>query len=332
MKNLERKTLTVGFIGLISVIIVIGLVGHFVLTPNTIILQGEVEATEVRVSGKLPGRIAELRVKEGMGVSQGDTLVVIDSPELDAKFHQVKAVQTAAEALKAKADAGARKEQIAGAYEIWQKAQAAEVFAKKSFDRISNLYQKGVIAAQKYDEVETQYKAASATAKAAQSQYELALNGAQKEDKLAAMAQVNQAKGALQEVEAYLKETHLTSPINGEISVIYPKQGELVGSGTPIMNVVDLNDIWITFNVREDLLSKIQKNATLEAFVPALDNKTISLKVNYIQPLAGYATWKASKLTDEYDTKTFEVRAIPMEKVENLRPGMSVVVNWTKLK
>ena len=197
---------------------------------------------------------------------------------------------------------------------------------------MKNLYEKGVVAAQKFDEVEAQYKAAVAQEKAAKSQYQMALNGAQQEDKDAAAAQVNRAKGAVMEVNSYQNETRLIAPISGEISEIFPKVGELVGTGSPIMSIVDLNNIWVTFNVRENLLSKIKMGTILTAKVPAMNGKEIKLKVNFIKAQASYATWKATKLTDEYDTKTFEVRAVPTEKISGLRPGMSIIVNWTKMK
>lgn len=332
MKKKENKTLLMGFVVLIAAIVVIGLIGYFILTPSQVILQGEFEATEVRVSGKLPGRILEFKIKEGSSVSKGDTLVIIDSPEIYAKLDQAQAAQDAAQAMSSKAQNGTRKEQIAGALDQLEMAQAAESFAKKTYDRMNNLYQKGVISAQKFDEVEAQYKASVSRTKAARSQYEMALNGAQKEDKLAAVAQVNRARGAVNEASSYLNETRLIAPISGEISDIFPKAGELVGSGSPIMSIVDLNDIWITFNVREDLLNKIKIGDTLTAKVPALGNKEIKIKINYIKALGSYATWKATKLTDEYDTRTFEVRAIPLQKEKDFRPGMSALINWTKIK
>ena len=332
MKKQESKTLVMSFVILISVIAVIGLIGYFILTPDDVIIQGEVEATEVRLSGKLPGRVLELRAREGMKVKKGDTLILIDSPEISAKIMQAEAAESAAKAVSLKAQNGTRQETITAAAEQYEMAQTAADFAKKSYERTKNLYEKGVIAAQKFDEVETQYKAAQAQARAAKSQYEMALNGAQKEDKLAAYAQVQRAKGALEEATSYLSETKLVAPISGEISEIFPKEGELVGSGSPLMNIVDLNDIWVTFNVRENFFSKIKVGQQLKAKVPALGDKEITLKVTYIKALGSYATWKATKLTDEYDTKTFEVRAVPVEKVSDFRPGMSVIINWSKLK
>lgn len=332
MKKQENKTLIMSFVVLISVIAVIGIIGYFILTPDDIIIQGEIEATEVRVSGKLPGRVLEIRYKEGMSVKKGDTLILIDSPEINAKVMQAEAAESVAAAVSLKAQNGTRKETIEAAAEQYEMAKAAADFAKKSYDRTKNLYDKGVIAAQKYDEVKAKYDAAKAQEKAAKSQYDMALNGAQKEDKMAALAQVQRAKGAVNEATSYLNETKLVAPISGEIAEIFPKVGELVGSGSPLMNIVDLSDIWVTFNLKENLLSKIKVGDKLRAKVPALNDKEITLKVTYIKVLGSYATWKATKLTDEYDTKTFEVRAVPLDQNADFRPGMSVIINWSELK
>lgn len=332
MKKQENKTLIMSFVVLISVIAVIGIIGYFILTPDDIIIQGEIEATEVRVSGKLPGRVLEIRYKEGMSVKKGDTLILIDSPEINAKVMQAEAAESAAAAVSLKAQNGTRKETIEAAAEQYEMAKAAADFAKKSYDRTKNLYDKGVIAAQKYDEVKAKYDAAKAQEKAAKSQYDMALNGAQKEDKMAALAQVQRAKGAVNEATSYLNETKLVAPISGEIAEIFPKVGELVGSGSPLMNIVDLSDIWVTFNLKENLLSKIKVGDKLRAKVPALNDKEITLKVTYIKVLGSYATWKATKLTDEYDTKTFEVRAVPLDQNADFRLGMSVIINWSELK
>ncbi|HEY5507144.1 MAG TPA: efflux RND transporter periplasmic adaptor subunit, partial [Paludibacter sp.] len=228
-----------------------------------------------------------------------------------------------------KAIKGARKEQIMGAFEMWQKAQVGVDISKKSYDRVQRLFDKGVVTAQKRDEAEAQYKAAVATANAAKSQYDMAKNGAESEDKEAALALVDRAKGAVNEVKSYFKEITLTSPITGEVTDVYPKRGELVGAGAPIMSIVDLNDIWFTFNVREDLLGELKMGKTFKVKVPALNNQIVEVKVTYIKALASYATWKATKTTGQFDVKTFEVRARPTAKVENLRPGMTALFEET---
>jgi len=321
-KNQDLRT---GIFALIIVIIIIFIVGIIVNRPEPVIIQGEAEASEVRVSGKVPGRIKQFMAEEGTHVKTGDTLVIIDSPELTAKLEQANAAENAAQAQNKKAIKGARKEMIVGAYEMWQKAQVGVDIAKKSFDRVHRLFDKGVVPAQKRDEAEAQYKAAVATSNAAKSQYSMALNGAEREDKEAALALVDRAKGAVNEVKSYMNETTLVSPLDGEITEIYPKRGELVGSGAPIMSIVDLNDMWFTFNVREDLLGGLKMGKTFKVKVPALNNKLVEVKVNYIKALASYATWKATKTTGQFDVKTFEVRARPTVKVADLRPGMTAL-------
>lgn len=327
----RNNNLMIGFIVLLVLVVAISIIGWFLLKPSPIILQGEVEANEVRISGKVPGRIERFMYDEGDRVEKGDTLVLIYSPEVQAKLTQAMAAQDAAMAQDAKAIKGAREEQIASAYEMWQKATAGLDLAKTSFERVQRLFDKGVVSTQKRDEAEANYKAMSATEKAAKAQYQMAVNGAEKEDKYAARALVNRARGAVDEVKVAMLEARLISPINGEISEIFPKVGELVGTGAPIMNIVDLTDVWVCFNVREDLLAKVQKGMTIKGKIPALNSKEFEFKVNYIKAMASFATWKATKVTGEFDAKTFEVRALPVHPIPGLRPGMSVLVEWEKL-
>ncbi len=321
-KNNDLRT---GLIALIVVVVIIFIIGLIINKTEPVIIQGEADATEVRVSGKVPGRIDQLLAEEGSQVKVGDTLVILDSPELSAKMEQANAAENAAMAQSKKAQKGARKEMVLSAFEMWQKAKVGVDIAKVSFDRVQRLFEKGVIPAQKRDEVEAQYKAAVATANAAKSQYDMAMNGAELEDKEAASALVDRAKGAVNEVKSYMMEKFLVSPINGEVTEVYPKRGELVGTGAPIMSIVDLNDIWFTFNVREDLLGDLKMGKVFKVKVPALNNQLVEVKVDYIKALASYATWKATKTTGQFDVKTFEVHARPTGKVADLRPGMTAV-------
>ena len=326
-QNKKSYNLVIGVVALLAIILMIAIIGYFVSRPKPLVIQGEAEATEYRVSGKVPGRIETLFVKEGDMVHKGDTVVFIDCPEVRAKLEQVTALKNAASAQQNKAINGARKEQIEGAYELWQKAIVGETVMKKSYDRMKSLYDQKVVSAQKFDEVE----AAVATTKAAKSQYDMAVNGARVEDKAAAAALVDQANGALMEVNAALAELYLVSPASGIISATFPKVGELVGQGSPIMTVTDLDDMWFTFNVREDYLHGLQQGDKVTVTIPALDDKECTATVTYIAVRESYATWKATKETGMYDAKTFEVRATPDSKVEGLRPGMSAIVKDAKL-
>ena len=306
------------------VIATVCIIGSITYGKTNEIMQGQMETTEYRVSSKIPGRIMEFRVKEGQKVKAGDTLAIIEAPEVMAKKAQAEAVKTAAVALNDKAEAGAREEQIQGAYELWQKAKVNRDIWEKSFKRVSNLFKEGVVSEQKYDETKAQYDAAIATEKAAKSQYDRAVKGAQKEDKAMAAAKVEQAKGVVEEVDSYINETILLAYADGEVTDIFPHIGELVGTGAPIMNIAMMDDMWATFNVREDNLRKMPLGSRFTAEFPALGASVI-MEVNYMKDRGDYAAWKATKQTGQYDLKTFEVRAVPVTKVSGLRPGMTVI-------
>ncbi|MCD8081116.1 MAG: efflux RND transporter periplasmic adaptor subunit [Bacteroides sp.] len=325
-KRSQNSNMLLAFLTLLGVIALVALVGFFMLRKGPEMIQGQAEVTEYRVSSKVPGRIRELRVREGDRVNAGDTLAILEAPDVQAKLEQALAAEAAAQAQNQKAIKGARQEQIKAAYEMWQQAKAGVEVAQKSYTRIRNLHEQGVMPAQKLDEITAQRDAAVATEKAAKAQYDMAVNGAEREDKMAAAATVERARGAVAEVESYLKETYLIAQTAGEVSEIFPSLGELVGTGAPIMNIAILDDMWTTFNVREDLLGDLPMGAEFEAFVPALDHRTVRLKVYYLKDLGTYAAWKATKTTGQFDLKTFEVRALPVEKIEGLRPGMSVII------
>lgn len=325
-KTQKKGNLLIGIIVLVALIAAVAVLGIVFTKPQPEVIQGEAEATEYRISGKVPGRIEAFYAGEGDLVHKGDLLVEIDSPEVKAKLAQANAAYEAAKAQRNKANKGARKEEIAGAYEMWQKALAGKDIAQKTLDRATRLHEQKVISDQKFDEATAQYNAAVATAEAAKSQYDMAVKGAREEDKAAAIALVDRADGAVQEVTSYLSELKLTSPVDGIISARYPHVGELVGTGSPIMTVTDLSDMWFTFNIREDKLHSMKSGDKLTLKIPALDDKTITATVNYIAARESYATWRATKETDQYDAKTFEVRAVPTEAVEGLRPGMTAIV------
>lgn len=316
----------IGLAALIALLVIIGIAGYITAKPKAMTIQGEAEATEYRVSGKVPGRVEEIFVREGSMVHKGDTLVLIDSPEVRAKLAQAKAARDAALAQSRKAVNGARQEQITGAYQLWQQAIVQEDVLRKSFERTQNLYDQKVISSQKYDEVKAKHDAAVSQTLAAKSQYDMAVNGARQEDKDAALALVHQADGAIQEVEGYLSELYLTAPSDGIISSIYPKAGELVGQGAPVMTVTDLSDIWFTFNIREDYLHGMKTGDKITLSIPALDGKKCEAVVNYIAVRDSYATWKATKEIGQYDAKTFEVRAVPQQTIDGILPGMTAII------
>ena len=321
----ENRKLIVALGGVVFVVAALAIIGFLFINKPAEILQGQAEATSVRVSGKLPGRVVEFYVHEGDMVHKGDTLVHIHSSLAEAKLQQARAMETAAQAVDQKVDAGTRSQIIQSAYQVWQQAQAAVGISKKPYDRMQNLFAEGVVSEQKRDEAKAAYDAAVAGAAAAKSQYELAKQGPQSEDKTQAAAMVTVAKGGVAEVESVLEDQYLTAPCDGQVDVIFPNVGELVALGAPIMNVLRIDDKWVTFNVREDKLKDLTMGKEITVNIPALD-KDAKVKIYYIRDLGSYATWHATKTTGDWDSKTFEIKARPLEDIPDLRPGMTVLI------
>lgn len=315
--------LLVGFLVVATIIISI---------PQPLEVQGEVEATQIRVASKLVGRIDSLAVHKGDKVKKGQLLFILSSPEVEAKMMQAKAALQGAKAQSTKAQNGAEEEDIRAAHDSYLKATAASDLAAKTFERINNLFKEGVMSAQKRDEAEAQYKVALETTNAAKALWDKAKNGTRNEDKEAAVAMVAKAKGAISEVESYANETRIYAPVDGEVANIIAERGELVSAGFPVVTLVTLNDSWVTFNLREDLLASIKVGTEFDAIFPALGNKSIKMRVSYITALGSFATWNATKTSGDFDMKTFEVHAVPVVQETDLRPGMSALVNWDEVK
>lgn len=322
----KDKSLLAALAVVVLVMICLCIVGLLLIRPADLVVQGQAEATSVRISGKLPGRVVEFYVEEGQKVHKGDTLVHIHSSIVDAKLYQSQAIENAAAAQTQKIDAGTRSQIVSGAYDLWQQAVAAQTIAKKTYTRMENLYKQGVVSEQKRDEALAAYNATTSQVQAAQSQYEMAKEGAQREDKMSAQAMQNAAKGGVMEVQSLLEDQYLTAPCDGEISDIYPHVGELVMMGAPIMSVLKLQDTWVTFNVREEMLNELTMGKEINVMIPGLDKKKTTLKIYYIHDMGNYAVWSATKATGQFDSRTFEIKARPEKPIENLRPGMSVIL------
>ncbi|MGM9804175.1 MAG: HlyD family secretion protein [Muribaculaceae bacterium] len=325
-KNKNFTLILVSALVLIGIIIVVTVAG-FYLPKHHEILQGQAETTEYRISSKVPARVLELRVQEGDFVRAGDTLVVLEAPDIRAKLYQAEAAYSAALAQERKARNGSRQEQVQQLYELWQKAKAMMDVSEKTYKRVERLFEQGVMAEQKRDEAKANYEAMIATEKAARAQYEMAYNGARFEDKDAAGAQVQRAKGAINEVTSYVDETVLLAMADGLVTEIFPEVGELVGTGAPIMNISRTNDVWFTFNIREDLLPGLKVGTETQVYLPALDKK-ISVKITKMKDVGSFAVWKATKALDGFDLRTFEVEARPQNpsEIEGVRSGMSAII------
>ena len=324
--NINNKTISITFIVILIVTVVVSIIGMLLMSRQPMVLQRQIEATEIRISGKLPGRIDSFLVEEGEWVKAGDTLVVINSPTIEAKYRQVNALEQVAQEQNKKIDAGTRRQIIATARQLWNKTQSDLTLAQTTYRRVLTLYKDSVVTEQRKDEVEAMYKAAQAAERAAYQQYQMAVDGAQSEDRAAARSLVDAARSTVDEVSALLVDSKLIAPEDGQIATIFPKRGELVAPGTPIMNLIVMNDVHAVLNIREDLMPQFKIGGTFKADVPALAKKDIEFRIYYISPLGSFATWKSTKQTGSYDMQTFEIHARPVQAVEGLRPGMSVLL------
>ena len=316
-----KRSNIIGIIAAAVVIIVsVVLISWYLRKTTPMLIQGTVECTTYKASSKVPGRIDDMKVSQGDRVEKGQLLYTLSTPELEAKLQQAEAVKSAAAALDQAALAGARIQQIEAALNMWEKAQAGLELARKTYDRVKNLYDQGVVPEQKLDEASANYKAMEATALAAKAQYDLASDGARKE-----------AEGAVSEVESYIGDAMVYAPVTGEVSTIIAEQGELVGSGYPVVAILDLTDLWVTFNIKETLLPGIGVGTRMSGYVPALDYD-VEFEVTYISAQADFATWAATRTQGGFDIRTFAIKARPVSHVENMRPGMSVIVDRDEIR
>ena len=323
-----RRGSIVLLVAIVLLVSIIAFIGYRAGRSNRVVAQGFVEATTLRLASKIAGRIDKVFVEEGDSVCVGDTLYVISTPELDAKLLQVEAVLSGAKAIDRKANAGTRPPIVRSAYDMWQKAKVGVTLARQTYERVQRLYNEGVVTAQKLDEAYAALAAARATEQAAKSQYVLAVEGASREDKEAAEAQVQQAQSVVEEVERYLADRVVCSPVDGVVATVVASEGEIVGSGYPVVTVTENNTAKAVFNIPETLLPQLSCGKYLEAEVPALDCREL-FKVSSISVEADFATQSATSARGDFDIRTFEVKMTPLAPMP-LRAGMSIIVELKK--
>lgn len=320
------------YIGLIVLTILVLLIIFAVKSNNKMIIQGEIDTKTVDLSSKITGRVKEIKVQKGDTVKKGDILVILDTPDIEAKSAQADAAIELAQSKELEVNNGARSEQRTMALNALNRAKSDLALAEKTYNRVKNLNNEGVVSNQKADEAFTMYQKAKQDVLIAQNNYNMIESGSRYEDKLMASANVKKAKSTKNEVQSYLKENVIKSPIDGQITELSVEEGELVGAGYTIITIVDLNDNWVVFNLREDMLPKIKMGTEFFVKVPAIGKKPIKVKVNYISAMGNFATWRATKIRGDFDMKTFEIHAKPVEPNSDLRAGMSVIADWNKIK
>ncbi|MDO4510770.1 MAG: efflux RND transporter periplasmic adaptor subunit [Bacteroidales bacterium] len=320
------KALLAALFVFVLVIAGVAAMGMLMIKPPKEITQGQADCEQVRVSGKLPGRVARFYVKEGDYVHKGDTLVAISSKTADAALYKARSAQRVAASTAQKVEKGTREEVKSGANSLVAQAKAAQEIARKTYQRVENLYNEGVMTEQKRDEAKAAYDAATAAVAAAESQALMAQNGAQQEDKAASHGMEDIARATVMEVESVLEDQILVAPCDGEVSEIFPHEGELVALGSPIMTISKTQDMWVAFSVREEKLAMLPMDTVLTVTIPALAHKEAKMKVYYVHDMGAYAVWNATKAYGQYDSKTFAVKMRPLEHIEGFRPGMSVLL------
>lgn len=321
-----NKILVISFAVILLTILTLSILSIFLMRDKDIIVQGQIEAEEYNISGLLPGRIEDIYVKKGERIEKGDTLVHIISREMLAEYEAQKSLESVASLQSEKIDAGSRKQLISIAKELWDGAKADLRLAKTTYERIKALYEDSIVSLQRRDEVEAIYKSALAAERAAYYQYQIAIEGAQEQDKASAKAMASAAKSNSEVVKALLNDSKLISPISGEVATIALNEGELSSIGTSIMTIIDIENPYLVINIREDLLKNFKIGEIISCDIPALALKDVSFTINYIAPLGSFATWKSTKDSGGYDLKTFEIQAIPTIKINDLRPGMTCLI------
>lgn len=294
--------------------------------PKPVRLQGQVEAQQYNISSKVAGRIDQVFVRKGDPVEKGQLIFTILSPEIDAKLAQATAGKDAADAQAKEASTGARKQQIAASRDQWQQAKAAADLMEKTFQRIDNLFKDGVIAEQKRDEASAQFQAARFAADGAYQMFKMAEEGTRDETIAAAEGKARMAAGAVAEVEVYAADTRIDSWHDGEVTQVLLQSGELAPQGFPVVTIMDMNDAWVVFHVREDRLADFQKGTEFSAAIPALADAYHRFRVDHVAVMGDFATWRATNGDKGFDMRSFEVEARPISPIEGLRVGMSVLV------
>ncbi|GIU36627.1 HlyD family secretion protein [Shewanella colwelliana] len=294
-------------------------------TPKPDRLQGQIEAREYNISSKVPGRVDQVLVRRGDSVEAGDLLFAIDSPELNAKLMQAQGGRDAAKALQQEADNGARKQQVTASKEQWLKAKAAASLAETTYNRVEALFVEGVLARQKRDEAFTQWQAAKYTEQAALAMYQMADEGARVETKAAAAGNARMAEGAVNEVSAILADSQMRSPKSGEVSEVLLQSGELAPSGFPVVSIIDMQDAWAIFQVREDQLKAFKVGDTVEVEIPAL-GETHGFTIAHISVMGNFATWRSTESGHDFDMRTFEMELRPTAPIADLRVGMTTLL------
>ena len=308
--------------------IVVALSIFYLLRPEPLLVQGEADATRFDIAARVDGRVKEIPVERGQNVPAGAVLVRIDNPETLAKFEQMKAAKAVAEAQLANILAGTRVETIAARKAEMERARAALVLAQKTFDRTHTLTEQGNAPQARLDQVTDNLHETERAVDQATSAYQQAVNGYTKEERAIASTNVEKANADIQSVQSIIDQLEVYAPVASQVYQRNVEPGEYVSPGVPLITLIDLADVWIHFDLREDLVKGLKVGDRFDVHIPALDDRRITVEVKLIATKGEYASWRATRASGDFDLRTFSIRAYPVQPVVELRPGMSAYLDW----
>jgi HlyD family secretion protein len=314
-------------VGLIAAVIA-GLSIWYLVRPQPLLVQGEVDATRLDIAARVDGRVADIPVERGENVAAGAVLVRIDNPETLAKHEQALAAKVVADAQLANIKAGTRAEVIAARKAALERAQASVILAQKTYDRISQLAEHGNAPQARLDQVTDALHESQRATDQAKSAYEQVVNGYTAEERQISAANVQKAVADIAAVQSIIDQMVITAPVASQVYKRNVEPGEYVSPGVPLVTLIDLNDLWIHFDLREDLVKALKIGDRFDVRIPALADRRLTVEVKLIATKGEYASWRATRATGDFDLRTFAIRAYPVEKVPELRPGMSAYMDW----
>jgi HlyD family secretion protein len=327
-KNARAVTRTPSIVVGIVAAIVVALSVFYLLRPEPLLVQGEADATRLDIAARVDGRVKEIPVERGQSVPAGAVLVRIDNPETLAKHGQMKAAMAVAEAQLANVLVGTRAETIAARKAELERAQAAQVLAQKTFDRTNTLTQQGNAPQARLDQVTDTLHESERAVDQAKSAYDQAVNGYTKEERDIARTSVEKANADIQSVQSIIDQLVVYAPLASQVYQRNVEPGEYVSPGVPLITLIDLADVWIHFDLREDLVKGLKVGDRFDVRIPALDDRLVAVEVKLIATKGEYASWRATRASGDFDLRTFSIRAYPVQPVPELRPGMSAYLDW----
>src|SRR5262245_25629678 len=314
-------------VGIVAAV-VIGLSLFYLLRPEPLLVQGEADATRFDIAARVDGRVKEIPVERGQNVPAGAVLVRIDNPETLAKYEQMRAAKAVAEAQLANVLVGTRVETIAARKAEMERAQAALVLAQKTFDRTHTLTEQGNAPQARLDQVTDTLHETERAVDQAKSAYDQAVNGYTKEERAISKTNVEKANADIQSVQSIIDQLVIYAPVASQVYQRNVEPGEYVSPGVPLVTLIDLADVWIHFDLREDLVKDLKVGDRFDVHIPALDDRLVTVQVKLIATKGEYASWRATRATGDFDLRTFSIRAYPVQPVPELRPGMSAYLDW----